>query len=81
MSGGLEPRSVDGELGDRIKNKEIWQAIDPRIADNVERTVKNSDQDLSSESLSPDGKYYPFRILEHNKMAESVVVEWFKVRD
>ncbi|KAL4861661.1 hypothetical protein BDV12DRAFT_179909 [Aspergillus spectabilis] len=80
MSAGLGPRSVDGELGDRIKNKEIRQAIDPRVANDVERMVRESGQDLSTESLSHDGKYYPFRILEPKKMAESVVVEWFNNR-
>ena len=80
MSGGLQPRSVDGELGDRIKDKEIRQAIDSEIANDVERRVRDSNQDLSSESISPDGKYYPFQILE-KKVAESVVLAWFEVRD
>lgn len=79
MSAGLERCPVDGELGDRIKNKVIQQAIDPKIANDAERLVRESGHNLSSESLSPEGKPYPFRILEPKKPVEKVVVEWFKV--
>lgn len=70
---------MDGELGDRIKNKDIRQAIDPRIANDAERMVRDSIQNLGSESLSPDEKSYAFQMLEPKQIVKSVVEEWFKV--
>jgi hypothetical protein len=75
----IEPQRGNDEYEEKLKQRDIQQSIDTKIADDAEKSVRESGQDLISENVAPDGRYYPFRILEHNRKVERVVVEWFKV--
>ncbi|KAJ5797115.1 uncharacterized protein N7518_005655 [Penicillium psychrosexuale] len=75
----IETRSNNSESDKKSQARDIQQAVSSTISDRAEQTVRESGQDLSSESLDPAGKHYPFRILQTNKDVERVVVEWFIV--
>jgi len=77
MQKAIIPGNYENE---KLKQRDIQQAIDPAVADAAEMAIKGSGQDLTSENLAPDGKHYPFCILKPNKEAELVVMEWFKVK-
>lgn len=76
----IETRWGNRETKEAPKTRDIQPAVDHVIADEAERTTRESGQDLVSENLDPTGKHYPFRILRKNKEVERVVVEWFQVR-
>lgn len=75
----IETRSTNYESEEKLKSRDIQQAISPAISDEAERTIRTSGQDLVSENVDPTGKHYPFRILQPNRYVERVVVEWFMV--
>ncbi|KAJ6102626.1 hypothetical protein N7486_005053 [Penicillium sp. IBT 16267x] len=76
----IEARWDNRGLQENNKRRDIQQAVNPVLAEDAERTTRESGQDLISENLDPTGKHYPFRVLQKNKQAERVVHEWFKVR-
>lgn len=76
----IETRWGNREPKEAPKTRVIRDAVNRGIADEAERTTRESGQDLVSKNLDPTGNYYPFRILQKNKEVERVVVEWFKVR-
>ena len=75
----IETRSSNDETEEKLRTRDIHQAISPTISDEAERTTRISRQDLDSEDLDPTGKHYPFRILQPNRQVERVVVDWFMV--
>lgn len=75
----IETRSSNDETEEKLRTRDIHQAISPTISDEAERTTRISRQDLDSENLDPTGKHYPFRILQPNRQVERVVVDWFMV--
>lgn len=75
----IETRSVNYESEEKLKTRAIHQAVSRTVADEAERAVRMSGQDLVSENLDPTGRHYPFRILQPNKHVERVIVDWFMV--
>ncbi|KAJ5737254.1 uncharacterized protein N7483_002379 [Penicillium malachiteum] len=75
----IETRRINTQQEEEPQARNIQQAVDHLIADEAERTIRDSGQDLMSENKDPAGKHYPFRILQANKYVERVVLEWFKV--
>ncbi|KAJ5094681.1 hypothetical protein N7456_010542 [Penicillium angulare] len=68
-----------GLLQQKWRLRDIQPAVDSKITDEAERTIRESGQDIVSENKDPTGNYYPFRILQANGYVERVVIEWFKV--